>query len=77
MLLFLLRLPLFLTLTIPYLLVLHRLPLPSLVRKAYLWSILGVAGVWWIDLQVSGVKRGSVFPSPHSPLGSKNLQSRC
>lgn len=72
-LIFLFRLPFFLTLTIPYLLLLHTLPLPSLVRKAYLWSILGVSGIWWIDLQVAGVKRGYIHPpSPPAPHRSSN-----
>ncbi|KAI9843623.1 MAG: Ancient ubiquitous protein 1 [Sclerophora amabilis] len=32
----------------------------SLFKKAFLWSMLGVSGVWWIDLQIDGVKRGSL-----------------
>ncbi|TGZ76679.1 hypothetical protein EX30DRAFT_344696 [Ascodesmis nigricans] len=59
-LLFLLRLPLFLFIAGAYLLVFHWLPIGVLSRKAWLWSILGVCGVWWVDLQVEGVKRGSL-----------------
>jgi hypothetical protein len=25
-----------------------------------LWAILGIPGIWWIDLQIDGVKRGYV-----------------
>lgn len=36
------------------------LPIGSLGKKASLWSILGAPGVWWIDLQIDGVKKGCV-----------------
>jgi hypothetical protein len=55
---FLFRLPFFISVAAPYLLFVHWLPVGSLIRKAWLWSILGVCGVWWVDLQVEGVKRG-------------------
>lgn len=29
-------------------------------KKAILWLILGIPGIWWIDLQVDGVKKGSL-----------------
>ena len=57
---FLLRLPFFLSIAGSYLLVVRWLPVGSLIRKAWLWSILGVCGVWWVDLQVEGVRRGCV-----------------
>ena len=69
-LIFLLRLPFFLSIAGSYLLVVRWLPVGSLIRKAWLWSILGVCGVWWVDLQVEGVRRGCVdvpllrFPLP-------------
>lgn len=33
-------------------------PAGGLLRKANLWCILGVPGVWWIDIRVDGVQRG-------------------
>lgn len=43
-----------------YFAVLQWLPIGSLGKKASLWCILGVPSLWWIDLQVDGVKRGFV-----------------
>jgi len=34
------------------------LPAGSFLRKANQWCVLGIPGVWWIDLQVDGVRRG-------------------
>ena len=56
--LFILRLPIFLTVTVGYFLILQWVPLGSLAKKALLWIILGVPGVWWVDLQIDGVKKG-------------------
>lgn len=66
-LIFLLRLPFFLSVAGSYFLIVHWLPVGSFVRKAWLWSILGVCGVWWVDLQVEGVKRGYSYSSPLAP----------
>lgn len=41
-----------------YYLVLQWLPLGSLVNKTWIWVILGIPGIWWIDLQIDGVPRG-------------------
>lgn len=30
------------------------------MKKAILWMILGIPGIWWIDLQIDGVKKGSL-----------------
>ncbi|KAM0274881.1 hypothetical protein ACHAQH_007770 [Verticillium albo-atrum] len=75
--LFLLRLPLFLTLTAAYFLFLHHLPLPVVARKALLWSLMAIPGIWWIDLQLDGVRRGTLadqpanrFPHPASVIAS-------
>lgn len=65
--LFVIRLPIFITVVLGYFLVLQWLPLGSLARKALLWLILGVPGVWWIDLQIDGVKRGYVRLLMESP----------
>ncbi|KAI5849095.1 hypothetical protein BZA05DRAFT_446168 [Tricharina praecox] len=67
---FLFRLPFFISVVAPYLLIVNWLPVGSFIRKVWLWCILGVSGVWWVDLQVEGVKRGSLarqatrFPGP-------------
>ncbi|KAL7274942.1 Lysophosphatidic acid:oleoyl-CoA acyltransferase 1 [Rhizina undulata] len=58
--LFLFRLPFFVSVFLSYFLIFHWLPIGSFVRKAWLWSILGCGGVWWVDLQVEGVKKGSL-----------------
>jgi hypothetical protein len=48
-------------LSIFYFLILEWLPLSlSLVKRAAMWVLLAVPGVWWIDLQVDGVKRGGL-----------------
>jgi hypothetical protein len=58
--LFLFRLPLLVSICLAYFFVLQWLPIGSLGRKAFLWCILGVPSLWWVDLQVDGVKRGYV-----------------
>lgn len=58
--LFFVRLPLLVAAILTYFLFLQWLPIGSLWKKASLWLILGVPGVWWIDLQIDGVKRGHV-----------------
>lgn len=58
--LFFVRLPLLLAAILTYFLFLQWLPIGSLGKKASLWLILGVPGIWWIDLQIDGVKRGHV-----------------
>ncbi|KAI9887120.1 MAG: hypothetical protein M1823_001027 [Watsoniomyces obsoletus] len=57
---FVLRCPIFIAVTVGYFLVLQWLPVGSLARKALLWMILGVPGIWWVDLRIDGVKRGSL-----------------
>jgi 1-acyl-sn-glycerol-3-phosphate acyltransferase len=59
-LLFLFRLPFFVALSATYFLVLQWFPLGSLVKKAFLWMILAVPWIWWVDLQIDGVKKGSL-----------------
>ena len=56
--LLLVRLPILITVTLSYFVVLQWLPIGSLGKKASLWLILGTPGVWWIDLQIDGVKKG-------------------
>ncbi|KAI9872053.1 MAG: hypothetical protein M1830_002118, partial [Pleopsidium flavum] len=75
--LFLFRLPLLVTVAVSYFFFLQWLPIGSLGKKACLWSILGVPGVWWIDLQIDGVRKGSLarhhkarLPQPSSIIVS-------
>jgi 1-acyl-sn-glycerol-3-phosphate acyltransferase len=58
--LFFFKLPFFLFVSVTYFLVLQWFPLGSLLKKALLWMILGTPGIWWIDLQIDGVKKGSL-----------------
>ncbi|PBP27299.1 hypothetical protein BUE80_DR001516 [Diplocarpon rosae] len=58
--LFLFKLPFFVTVATTYFLFLQWFPLGSLLKKAILWMILGIPGIWWIDLQIDGVKKGSL-----------------
>jgi 1-acylglycerol-3-phosphate O-acyltransferase len=55
------RVPLLLTVTLCYFLFLQWLPIGPLGRKAALWVILGAPGIWWVDLQIDGVKKGYVI----------------
>ncbi|KAK0636362.1 hypothetical protein B0T17DRAFT_79276 [Bombardia bombarda] len=65
-LIFFFRLPIFLSFAGFYFLFLHHLPLPLVARKLLLWGIMGIPGIWWIDLQIDGVKRGSLSQQPPS-----------
>ncbi|KAK3370088.1 acyltransferase [Podospora didyma] len=64
--LFLFRLPLFLSYVGLYFLFLHNLPLPVVARKLLLWGVMGIPGIWWVDLQLDGVKRGALSQQPPS-----------
>jgi 1-acyl-sn-glycerol-3-phosphate acyltransferase len=72
-----LKLPIFITIVFTYFVFLQWLPLGSLAKKAALWAILGTPGIWWIDLQIDGVKKGSLargnaqrVPAPSSVIAS-------
>lgn len=62
--LFLFRLPLFITYFLGYFLFFHFLPLPIIFRKVALWGLMAIPGIWWIDLQLDGVKRGTLADQP-------------
>ncbi|KAK3988346.1 hypothetical protein QBC44DRAFT_329625 [Cladorrhinum sp. PSN332] len=63
LLLFLIRLPLF----FPFLALLPLVSLlPGFLRKLYLWLLLFIPGIWWVDLQLDNVKRGSLSQQPPS-----------
>jgi uncharacterized membrane protein YgcG len=85
--LFLVRLPFFLTYALTYFLVLHPLlrastailprVVPVIARKLLLWLLMGIPGIWWMDLQLDGVKRGHLaeqpvhrFPGPRTVVAS-------
>ncbi|KAI9376065.1 hypothetical protein BJX61DRAFT_7411 [Aspergillus egyptiacus] len=74
--LFSFRLPLLIFACVSYFLVLQWLPLGSLGKKAALWCILGIPSIWWVDLQVDGVRKGSLskqqarLPGPGSVIAS-------
>ncbi|OIW29472.1 hypothetical protein CONLIGDRAFT_631555 [Coniochaeta ligniaria NRRL 30616] len=62
--LFLFRLPIFLFFCTLYFTTLHHLPLPLAGRKLLLWGLMSIPGIWWIDLQLDGVKRGTLSSAP-------------
>ncbi|KAI5291939.1 hypothetical protein KEM52_006735 [Ascosphaera acerosa] len=69
------RLPLLAGALAAYFLVLQWLPIGPLGKKACLWSILGIPGIWWIDLQIDGVRKGRadtyMLPSLSRSLGKQ------
>jgi hypothetical protein len=64
--LFIIRLPIFLVYATVYFILLHNLPLPAFARKIFIWLLLAIPGIWWVDLQIDGVKRGSLSQQPPS-----------
>jgi 1-acylglycerol-3-phosphate O-acyltransferase len=58
------RLPFFVFYAACYFLLLTHLPLPVVFRKLLLWGMLGIPGIWWVDLQLDGVKRGHLHEQP-------------
>jgi 1-acylglycerol-3-phosphate O-acyltransferase len=54
--LYICRVPLLFCVSIAYFLFLQWLP--TLMKRLVLWAILGIPGIWWIDLQIDGVKKG-------------------
>ncbi|KAI9711989.1 MAG: hypothetical protein M1820_001697 [Bogoriella megaspora] len=70
--LFAIRIPILLTFSIVYFVVFSWLPIGSLIKKASLWLILGTPGIWWIDLQIDGVKKGSLSKYTKTRLPGPN-----
>ncbi|KAH9823656.1 vacuolar protein sorting protein vps66 [Teratosphaeria destructans] len=62
------RFPLITFAWIVWLVIIQWLPAGSVLRKANQWCLLGIPGVWWIDLQVDGVRRGSLAQTPKNRL---------
>ncbi|KAL4941283.1 hypothetical protein BDV06DRAFT_5328 [Aspergillus oleicola] len=74
--LFCIRLPFFVFVCASYFLILQWLPIGSLGKKASLWCILGIPTIWWVDLQVDGVRKGNLskqqsrLPGPGSIIAA-------
>lgn len=74
--LFIVRAPAILFLSLFYFGLLEWLPVGSFVKKCVLWVVLAVPGVWWVDLRVDGVKRGTLaekqdhYPHPKTIIAS-------
>ncbi|KAK3702183.1 Lysophosphatidic acid:oleoyl-CoA acyltransferase 1 [Vermiconidia calcicola] len=68
--LFCLRVPLVAFAWFVWLAIIQWTPPGNILRKANLWCILGIPGVWWIDIQVDGVRRGSLSQFPRGRLPS-------
>ena len=78
--LFLVRLPILITVTLSYFILLQWFPIGSLGKKASLWLILGVPGIWWIDLRIDGVKKGydiSIYCHANYSADAKVIQIPC
>ncbi|KAI5356882.1 putative phospholipid/glycerol acyltransferase [Septoria linicola] len=58
--LFFLRLPFFIFAWAVWLLIIQWAPAGSILRKANLWCIIGIPGIWFVDIRVDGVQRGSL-----------------
>ncbi|KAF2657256.1 hypothetical protein K491DRAFT_691274 [Lophiostoma macrostomum CBS 122681] len=74
-LLFLVRLPTLIFLSIFYFSFLEWLPVGTFVKTCVLWVLLAVPGVWWVDLQVDGVKRGGIDAQRHLPQAGTIIAS--
>ncbi|OAL55058.1 hypothetical protein IQ07DRAFT_608841 [Pyrenochaeta sp. DS3sAY3a] len=61
--LFVCRLPFVVSVSFFYFCILEWTPVGSALKYAVLWLMLGIPGVWWVDLQVDGVKRGQLHSS--------------
>lgn len=59
--LFCVRTPFVIAFSLLYFLGLEFIPVGRRLKYAVLWLMLGIPGVWWVDLQVDGVKRGYVL----------------
>ncbi|KHN97257.1 Phospholipid/glycerol acyltransferase [Metarhizium album ARSEF 1941] len=75
--LFVFRLPFFAAYAASYFVLFHHLPLPVVARKMALWGLMAIPGIWWVDLQLDGVKRGTLsgqplhrFPHPGSIIAA-------
>ncbi|EGY18645.1 uncharacterized protein VDAG_09171 [Verticillium dahliae VdLs.17] len=58
------RLPLFFIAISAYGTLLQWLPDGSVGKKLALLTLMGIFGIWWTDLQINGVRRGSLAQQP-------------
>ncbi|KAH7009473.1 uncharacterized protein B0I36DRAFT_426019 [Microdochium trichocladiopsis] len=58
------RLPLIFITIAAYGILLQWFPSGSVVKKLALFILMGISGTWWTDLQIDGVRRGSVAQQP-------------
>lgn len=56
--LFFTRFPILTAVFFSYFFLFHWLPIGAFGKKASLWLMLGIPGIWWIDLQIDGVRKG-------------------
>ncbi|KAF2277710.1 uncharacterized protein EI97DRAFT_415255 [Westerdykella ornata] len=73
--LFLIRLPLVISFSLLYFVFLDGVPVGPTIRKCVLWILLLIPGVWWVDLQVDGVKKGGVKAKTHLPQAGTIIAS--
>ncbi|QIW99984.1 hypothetical protein AMS68_005502 [Peltaster fructicola] len=72
-----LRTPLTIFAWIIWLIIIQWAPPGTILRKANLWCIIGIPGIWWVDLQVDGVRRGSLgkYGASHMPTAGSIIAS--
>ncbi|KAK2743443.1 hypothetical protein FQN57_004908 [Myotisia sp. PD_48] len=58
--LFAIRLPILVTACFVYFGILQWLPIGNLGKKMSLWTLLGIPGIWWVDIQIENLPRGSL-----------------
>ncbi|KAJ4337838.1 Lysophosphatidic acid:oleoyl-CoA acyltransferase 1 [Didymella glomerata] len=74
--LFLCRIPFVVGLSVFYFGIVEWLPVGGTIKYALLWALLGLTGVWWVDFQVDGVKRGRLSEAKeHTPQAGTIIAS--
>lgn len=69
--LFVFRLPFLLSYVAFYFLLAQHIPfLPQALNKLLVWALLAIPQIWWGDLQLDGVKRGSLSQQPPGRMPS-------
>ncbi|KKY37710.1 putative acyltransferase [Diaporthe ampelina] len=69
--LFVFRLPFLLSYVAFYFLLAQHIPfLPQALNKLLVWGLLAIPQIWWGDLQLDGVKRGSLSQQPPGRMPS-------
>lgn len=69
--LFVFRLPFLISYVAFYFLLAQHIPLlPQALNKLLVWGLLAIPQIWWGDLQLDGVKRGSLSQQPPGRMPS-------